>query len=271
MTCDSCGGELTHAHEVCAFCGNHSSPLPQAEVPVAHQRGEGRVVAKTYEDSLRSIQAGVDYSHQRYQLELRRSRFWVGMVVSVIAILGFSAYWFWQSSRPEQVDFDQALSAGIESVKQGDFAGGQASLLKAVQLRPSSKVHILLGSAHYSELLVKPNMDPRERKSRLYACYLAMRAARQSDPGDPRANFFMALAKYEEGDIKATVSDLETCLGNLSKITDPTGRTLYSDAATEILAQLQKDPKAKLPLVSQIARSRTEVQKKQGIEVPFDQ
>ena len=271
ISCDSCGANLTDADETCAFCGSHNSSLPKAEVPVAHQSGEGRVLTKTYDDSLRSIQAGVDYSQERYQIEVRRSKFGVWAIAFVLAMPMLFLLWVWHRSRPERVDFEKALNTGVESVRMGDYAGGQAMLLKALQERPNStEANILHGSAHYAETLEKPEMEPERRKKHLYACHLGMHAARQTDPGDPRANFFMALTKYEAGDIKTAIADLKTCLANLSKIPESASRQRYSVAATAILQALSKNAKAKLVLVSQVDESRTEQQKSVGIEVPFE-
>jgi len=269
MECQSCGSPLSHPTATCAFCGSRSTSLPAAEVPVQHQRGEGRTLTKTYDDSLLSIQAGIDHSAQAHRAEKRRHRIGLLILFVVVAIPSLFLLYLGVSALPDSGDYEEYLSAGLAAIQKGDYLQGHKLLVLATIERPDSpEARFHSGSAFYAEVLEKPHLKPSEREKRLAGVHREMHFILGVQPNDPRANFLMGLYRYEIGKVPEAVTALNTSLEHIEEIPDKKVRERYSKAASAILGKLQANPAEKLLLYSQADDTLAEEQK-EGIEVPF--
>lgn len=194
MDCENCGSPLQRVGETCTFCGARHTAEPAAQVPLAHQRGEGRELNKTFDDSLRSIQEGIAFSERMYQRDVRRSK-WGLIAIKVICslpLIGGLSYF--ACSRPEKVDYQSSMAQGVASVKKGDYLNAKLELGQAARAaHEKAEPHVYYGAAFYSELLERPVQDPARRKDMLYAFYREMNFALQADKDHPQANFVMGL------------------------------------------------------------------------------
>lgn len=269
MDCENCGSPLERAGETCAFCGARHIVEPAAEVPLAHQRGEGREVNKTFDDSLRTIQAGVEHSDRMYKRDLKRSKWGLIAIKAVLSLPLLGGMLYCVNSRPEKVDFEKTLAEGVASVRKGDYLNGKQELAKAVFVgHAKAAPHVYYGCAIYSEMLERPKQDSIKKKEALYAFYREMNFARQADAKHPQANYFMAVSRYHSGKNDKALADLKTCLDNLAKIEDPKRRKTFEGAARTLLAKLESPGKTKLVFHSELSKLRGK-KNLQGIEVPF--
>lgn len=267
MNCQNCGSPLDHAEETCAFCGSRNTALPKAEVPLQHQRGEGRELSKTYDDSLASIKAGMEYSDQVHRAHVRRSK--VGLAILML-VLGspmlFLLYMGYKSRKPH-VDFEGCLVAGVNSVIAGDYPSGIDSFTQALKEKPDApEAHFLFGSACMAELLQKPHMEAEKRKTVLFWVYREMHQAMLSEPNHARAHFFTGLYYAQRGERDNAITSLQSCLAQLSNIKDEGQRKAYGDAAAAALKTVKA--KGKLSMYSQLDEAR-KADPKEAIEVPF--
>ncbi len=270
MDCENCGSPLERAGETCAFCGAQHVVEPAAQVPLAHQRGEGRELNKTFDDSLRSIQEGVAFSERMYQRDVKRSKWGLIGLKVVLSLPLVGGMLYWANSRPEKVDYQATLAEGVALVRKGAYLQGKEQLAKAVFVgHTEAEPHVYFGAAFYSELLERPVKDPEKRKEMLYAFYREMNFAKQAQKDHPQANFFMAISRYHSEMPDEAIEDLKTCLGNLAKIEDPERRKKFEASARALLARLESPSPGKLVFYSELSKTRIEKPKLEGIEVPY--
>lgn len=263
MDCQNCGSPLEREGETCAFCGVRSSTVPAAEVPDEHRRGEGREVGKTFEDSLRAIQAGIAHSDRRHRIDLRRNRFGLMALALLLAFPFLFLVAVLHQERRQPADYEACVTQGVAAVMAGDFRGGKELLAQAVfERHHQAEPHVLYGAAFLHELLLKPSLPEKVQNDLSYGFYREINFALQADPNDPRAHFFMALYRYRSGDAKTAETCMETCLSNLSKIPEETMRARYEASGRAFLERVRANRAVQLT-------SGLRPGEKPAIEVPY--
>jgi hypothetical protein len=240
--------------------------LPATQVPAEYLHGEGRELTKTYDDSIRSIQAGVEYSDRVHKGAVRRSR--VGLVALILLLASPMVFLITVSLKSRRVpaDYEACLTQGVAAVIAGDYPSGKELLAKAVYERHENpEAHVLYGAASYHEVLQKPSLPAKKRAKLVYAVYREMHFALEAERDDPRANFFMALYCYGKGDVEKAAAFMQACLSHLSKIPDEKMRRRYAESGKAILEKMRS--KEKLVLYSALDGARTD--RKSGIEIPY--
>ena len=267
MNCQNCGSPLDHAEETCAFCGSRNTALPKADVPLQLQRGEGRELSKTYDDSLAAIKAGMEFSDQTHRRHVRRSKVGMAVLMLVFASPMLFLLFMGYKSRKPPVDYEGCLVAGVNSVLVGDYLSGIDSIGKAMMVRPDApEPHFLFGSACFAELLQKPGMEAERRKTKLFFVFREMHQAMLSEPNHARAHFFTGLYHAQRGERAEAIKSLDSCVAQLPTIKDEAQRKVYGDSAKAALKTIKA--KGKLNLYSQLDEAR-KADPKGAIEVPF--
>lgn len=269
MECHNCGSPLEQEEKVCAFCGCVPVSQQVADVPLQHQRGEGRFIPKTYDDSLQSIQESVEYSRQVHKGE--KVRFAAGVLALIVVLASpmlFTLYFGYQANKPP-IEFEEALELGVELVERGAYKQAKQLFLQAVQTRPDSvEGRLVSGSSFYAEYLEKPYLDEEKKAKLLAGVHREMYFVLGVQPDDPQANFFMGLARYEKGELSESLEHFETTLAHLSEIPDASRAELYKKTTQAILSQLKAPGERNLNLYSEVDDTLT-VEQADGIEVPL--
>jgi len=269
VECENCGSPLEQSNAVCAFCGCKSTVLPRAEVPLQHQRGEGRTITKTYDDSLRSIQEGVEYSAHVHEKETRRFKIWLPILMVVLAFpMLLTLYSGYQASKPPG-DFNALLDTGVELISRGAYSEGHRTILEAVKVRPdSTEGRLIAGAAFLAEILEKPYLDTATRDKLLNNVRREMHFVLQAEKENPRAHFYMGLYRHQVGESAESMEHLESALASISQCPDGPRKELYRKAAETALLQLRTSEVNELNLYSEVDDTLAPGQA-EGIEVPF--
>mgnify|MGYP000397991042 CR=1 FL=1 len=269
VECENCGSPLEQAGAVCAFCGCKSSALPRAEVPLQHQRGEGRTITKTYDDSLRSIQEGVEHSARVHEKETRRFKIWLPILMVALAFpMLLTLYSGYQASKPPG-DFNALLDTGVELISRGAYTEGHREILEAVKVRPDApEGRLIMGAAYFAEVLEKPYLDGETRDKLLNNVRREMHFVLQAEKDNPRAHLFMGLYRHQVGESAEAMEHLESTIANISQCPDGPRKELYRKAAEAALLQLRTSAGNELNLYSEVDDTLGPEQAR-GIEVPF--
>lgn len=269
VECENCGSPLEQSSAVCAFCGCKSTALPRAEIPLQHQRGEGRTITKTYDDSLRAIQEGVEYSARVHEKETRRYKIWLPILMVALALpMLFTLYTGYEASKPPG-DFNALLDTGVELITRGAYSEGHHTILEAVKVRPDApEGRLMAGSAYFAEVLEKPYLDEETRDKLLNNVRREMHFVLQAEKDNPRAHFFMGLYRHQVGESAESMEHLESALANISQCPDGPRKDLYRQAAEAALLQLKTSEGNDLNLYSE-ADDTLGSEQANGIEVPF--
>lgn len=243
--------------------------MPAAEVPLQHQRGEGRQVTKTYQDSLRSIQEGIEYSAQIHAAETRRHNIGRVLLILIGVLPTFYLFHWGLTQGRDPADYEESLTAGITAIRDGAYPQGHELLLKALIQRPDfAEARIVSAAARYAELLEKPYLSTEQQQNHLHKVYSDIHFVVEVEPNHPKANLFLGLYYYEMGKIPEAIIAFQNSLDHVSEVPDEEDRKRYSQTASAILKRLRAVPGENLNLHSQVDDTLDDDQK-QGIEVPF--
>jgi tetratricopeptide (TPR) repeat protein len=165
--------------------------------------------------------------------------------------------------------FENHLNSGVMMVQKKEYDQGRRSLEQAVLDRPhSAEAHLLLGASYYVEILERKSLE--EKPDQLEAMARQMQRALRLQPHMAQAEFYLGLYEYEQGNAGEAMARMRNCLDSLSRAGDVPGKELYSGGASTVLASLEADPDARIPMHSQVASSLLGGHgNKKGMEVPF--